>query len=519
MHALLTVIFGLVTAAGIIYVGFEARLLLGYFRMRRGRASVAFAKRKCARPADRLPPKVVVQVPLFNEGEVAINVVQAVAALDYPADRLQIQVLDDSTDETPELLAPLVARLRAAGIDIRHLRRPERHGWKAGALAWGLGMSDAEFVAIFDADFLPPRDFLRRGLIESDAFADPGVAFLQARWTYTNELQNLLTRAQSILIDRHFAIQKPYQLANGRTLSFNGSAGIWRRSAIEAAGGWSAETLCEDLDLSYRCALLGFKGAYDFSLTCPSEIPPSILAFKLQQRRWAKGTAQCLRKLGMQVVRSRMIRHKPEDIYAMAGYVVHPIMMAYSLLWPWVVLNQLPRPMLLASQACMTAANVTVISGFLLAALVSGRQAGTSTLKDLAFALILGMALMVNTTVAFLAGCFEKASVFERTPKQGGTGRTSRSASFRLGLHWSIYLELGFLLYMLWLTFLLIGADEAGHAVSCLLFVASTAFLVVAQLNDRFRQQIRSTKGRVLALFRQRLLPRERVAAGSEGTD
>jgi hypothetical protein len=223
----------------------------------------------------------------------------------------------------------------------------------------------------------------------------------------------------------------------------------------------------------------------------------------LQQRRWAKGTAQCLRKLGMQVLRSEKMRHKPEDIYAMGGYVVHPIMLAYSLLWPWVVLDQLPRPLLLASQACMTVANVTVITGFLLAAVVSGRQPGTKVLKDLAFALVLGMALMVNTTVAFLAGCFEKASVFERTPKQGRAGKAGRAASFRLGLHWSIGLEIGFLLYMLWLTFLLVRSDEAGHAVSCMLFVASTGFVVVAQVIDRFRHQLQAAKNRVLALGRQ----------------
>jgi cellulose synthase/poly-beta-1,6-N-acetylglucosamine synthase-like glycosyltransferase len=519
MDALLTAIFGLVTAAAIVYVGFEARLLLGYFGVRHGGAPIPCLQPAGQRADNRPAPKVVVQVPLFNEGHVAIDVVRAVAALDYPRDRLQIQVLDDSTDETPAVIAPLIARLRECGVDIEHLRRASRQGWKAGALAWGLEKSDAEFVAIFDSDFLPPRDFLCRALIEGDALADPQVAFLQARWTYTNELQNLLTRAQSILIDRHFAIQKPYQLLNGRTLAFNGSAGIWRRSAIEAAGGWSAETLCEDLDLSYRCALLGLKGVYDFSLTCPSEIPPSILAFKLQQRRWAKGTAQCLRKLGMQVIRSQKIRHKAEDIYAMAGYVVHPIMLAYSLLWPWVVLHQLPRPMLLASQACMTVANVTVISGFLLAAVVSGRQAGATTLKDLAFALILGMALMVNTTVAFLAGCYKTASVFERTPKQGGDGKTNRSARIRMGLHWSIGLELGFLLYMLWLTILLVRAGQAGHAVSCLLFVASTAFVVVAQVVDRFGPQIRSTCSRVLALCRQKFLPAERAAAESQGTD
>ncbi|HTR87613.1 MAG TPA: glycosyltransferase family 2 protein [Reyranella sp.] len=483
MHVLLIALFGSVTAAAIVYAGFEVRLLLGYLAMRRGESRSPTSGELLHESA---LPTVTVQLPLFNEGDVALAIVEAACALDYPADRLKIQVLDDSTDNTPDLLAPLIARQRAAGIDIVYLRRETRRGWKAGALAWGLELSDSEFVAIFDADFAPPPDFLRRGLVGSGAFADPNVAFLQARWTYTNAFQNMLTRAQAILIDRHFAIQKPYQLINGRTLAFNGSAGIWRRSAIEAAGGWTADTLCEDLDLSYRCALKGLKGVYDFTLTCPSEIPPGILAFKLQQRRWAKGTAQCLRKLTGEIFRSRQIRHKFEDLYAMAGYVVHPIMLGYLLLWPWVVLEMLPRPMMLASQACMTIANVTIIASLFLAASVSKRRAGSSVLKGLGVALLLGMSLMVNTSLAFLGGCLGRAGVFERTPKQGRSGISSVGSAPRLKLHWSIYFEILFVAYMLWMTYLLVEADQLFQALSSLLFAASTGFLVLAQIVDRF---------------------------------
>ena len=503
---LLIFIFGLVTLAAIIYVGFEVRLLIGYLSLQTRRAPQASQLRSSA-DAERHLPLVLVQLPLFNEGVVAINVVEAVGAFDYPRDRLQIQVLDDSTDSTPALLTPLIERMRREGLDVQHLRREKRTGYKAGALAWGLTMSRAEFVAIFDADFTPPPDFLRRGLIESDAFADPTVAFLQGRWTFSNDLQNVLTRAQSILIDRHFAIQKPYQMLKGRTLTFNGSAGIWRRSAIEAAGGWTADTLCEDLDLSYRCVLAGYRGAYEQTLVCPSEIPPSILAFKLQQRRWAKGTIQCLCKLGGNVFRSERFRNKWEDTYAMAGYVIHPIMLLYSLLWPWVVLCALPLSSLLASQVVMAVANITVISGFLLAAFASGRRPGVGVLKDLGFALILGMALMVNTTMAIFVALFERKSVFERTPKQGGANRAGgRQRSQRLGLHWTIYPEILFLAYMLWLSVMLVEADQTGHAMSCFLFVASTGFVVVTQLFERFGHSLRSAMDRAFSFCRQAFL-------------
>lgn len=500
---LLIVVFGLVTLFAVVYVGFEVRLLIGYLSMRPGRDPES--PRPGSERASLSVPKVLVQVPIFNEGAVARNVVAAVGALDYPRDRLQIQILDDSTDATPALIAPLIERLRCEGVDILHVRREVRQGFKAGALAWGLTLSDAEFVAIFDADFTPLPDFLRRGLIERNAFADPDVAFVQGRWTFRNDLQNLLTRAQSILIDRHFAIQKPYQSSNGRTLTFNGSAGIWRRSAIDAAGGWTADTLCEDLDLSYRCALAGYRGAYDLTLTCPSEIPATILAFKLQQRRWAKGTMQCLRKLTGRVIRSERIGHKGEDVYAMAGYAVHPIMLLYSLLWPWVVLCQLPEESLLPSQVVMTVANVTVITGFLLAAFASGRSPGVSVAKDLGFALILGMGLMVNTTMAIVAGWLERGSVFERTPKQGGGTEKSDTQLTKppLPLHWTIWPEMLFLAYMLWLTVLLVDAGRGGHALSCLLFVASMSFMVVAQLFERFGYLVPATMDRTVTYFRQ----------------
>lgn len=480
----LAFIFALFTLAAFVYVGFELKLLLGYLATRRSHERPR-PHRLARPPAGSEYPKVLVQISIFNEGAVGLSVVGAAGRLTYPRDRLEIQVLDDSTDETPRLLAPCIARLREEGINISHLRREHREGWKAGALAWGLSMSDAEFVALFDADFLPPKDFLLRGIVDSGVFEDQDVAFVQGRWTYTNSGQSVLTRAQAILMDRHFAIQKPYQLINRRTLTFNGSAGIWRRQAIDVAGGWTSDTLCEDLDLSYRTAFAGLRGHYDYTLVCPSEIPASILAFKIQQRRWAKGTAQCLRKLGTRIFASKQMRYRWEDFYSMAGYMVHPIMLGHSILWPWIVLETAQDVLLTASQVCMTTANVVVIAGLMMSTMVMGRDLRGGLLRDLPFALLLGMALMVNTTVAFLTGFFEKRSVFERTPKQGAIATAKPTAPPPEPLHWSIGLEFLFLLYMAWMTLLLLDGPWPLYAVSTLLFSVATGYIIVAQLAER----------------------------------
>lgn len=481
---LLTIVYGLVTLAAAAYAYFEARILWGYWTTGRGDAAVPSAP---VRRADGVrPPHVTVQLPLFNEGAVAINLVRAVGAFDYPRDRLTIQVLDDSNDGTPALIAPEIERLRAQGLDIAHLRRETRTGWKAGALAWGLTLSTSEFVAIFDADFIPAPDYLARVLIDGDVFDDPKVAFLQGRWTYTNEHQNVLTRAQAILLNRHFVIQKPYQLVNHRTTMFNGSGGIWRRAAIDAVGGWSADTLCEDMDLSYRCALDGWVGVYEETLACPSEIPSSMLAFKLQQRRWAKGSAQCMRKLTGDIVRSDNLAHRWEDLYTVLGYVVHPILLIYSMLWPWVVLQGVSWPIVLAGQICLAVANIVAVSGFLLTTVDSDRKIDLRALRDVAFALVLGMALMVNNTIAFLVGCFERFSVFERTPKEGLNHPQAATALSVPRLHWGIKLELLFLIYMVWQGGVLIGAQHTMEALPCFMFGGCMIFIIAYQLMERF---------------------------------
>ena len=236
-------------------------------------------------------PAVTVQLPIFNELYVAERLVAAAVALDYPSGKLEIQVLDDSTDETVALMAVAVARWRATGVDIRHVRRGARTGYKAGALAYGLQLAQSELVALFDADFVPPSDFLRRAV--PVLLADPGLAFVQARWGHINPAFSVLTRLQALAIDGHMAIEQFARWRAGQWFNFNGTAGLWRCAALVDAGGWSHQTLTEDLDISYRAFLRGWRAAFLRDLECPAEVPVSFNAYRRQQHRWARGSFEC----------------------------------------------------------------------------------------------------------------------------------------------------------------------------------------------------------------------------------
>jgi len=244
-------------------------------------------------------PRVTVQLPVYNERRVIERLIDAVARLDYPADRLEIQVLDDSSDETRTWAARAAARHAARGVDIRVLHRPHRAGYKAGALAHGMRGARGEFLAVFDSDFVPAPDFLRRALPH---FADPGIGMVQARWGHLNRDASLLTAAQAVLLDSHFAIEHETRMRCGLFLNFNGSAGVWRRACIEAAGGWSHDTLTEDLDLSYRAQLAGWRFVYDDTIEAPAEpanpdlLPPMLKGFgavpPLERRHVGRGRVQ-----------------------------------------------------------------------------------------------------------------------------------------------------------------------------------------------------------------------------------
>jgi cellulose synthase/poly-beta-1,6-N-acetylglucosamine synthase-like glycosyltransferase len=238
-------------------------------------------------------PFVTIQLPIYNELYVVERLIDAVAAFDYPKDRFEIQVLDDSTDETVEIIASKLKEIQSLGIDIQHIRRTDRKGFKAGALAYGMKTCKGEFIAIFDADFVPPKDFLQKTIPH---FAESNVGVVQTRWQHLNENYSLLTQLQAFGLDAHFTIEQVGRNAKNHFINFNGTAGIWRKSTIEEAGGWEADTLTEDLDLSYRAQMRDWKFVYLENVACPAELPVTMSAVKSQQYRWTKGAAECVVK-------------------------------------------------------------------------------------------------------------------------------------------------------------------------------------------------------------------------------
>lgn len=248
-------------------------------------------------------PIVTVQVPLYNERFVAERAIAAAAALRWPQDRLEIQILDDSTDETVEIVGRCVIDLRAQGLDIHHVRRVDRRGFKAGALADAMKAARGDFIAIFDADFTPHPDFLEKVMPH---FADPAIGMVQTRWGHLNRNASILTRIQAVLLDAHFAVEQAARSAMGAFFNFNGTGGVWRRQAIAEAGGWQADTLTEDLDLSYRAQLAGWRFLYLRDVDCPGELPGDMNAFKSQQHRWSKGAIEVMQKLLGRIWSSRL---------------------------------------------------------------------------------------------------------------------------------------------------------------------------------------------------------------------
>lgn len=287
-------------------------------------------------PPDPVPlPRVTVQLPVFNELYVAERLIHSACALDYPRDRLQIQVLDDSTDETLALTRRLVRDYRAQGIDIEHLHRTDRTGYKAGALAYGLARATGELIAVFDADFVIPRDFLRRTVAYFD---DPRVGVVQARWDYLNEEYSLLTRVTALGLSGQFVIEQPARDRGGLFLTFNGTAGVLRARAIREAGGWQHDTLTEDLDLSYRAQLAGWRILYLPALPCPSELPPDMHALKTQQYRWTKGSQETARKLIRPLWRAAIpVWQKLQGSAHLLGNSVYPFLLLVGLLNPIVM--------------------------------------------------------------------------------------------------------------------------------------------------------------------------------------
>ena len=401
----------LMTVAGLMIYGLNAWVMVWLHLRHRADPS------QVPPPLDALP-MVTVQLPIFNERYVVERLMEAVAALDYPTDRLEIQVLDDSTDDTSEIVAAVIARLGPRGIEIIHQRRARREGYKAGALAEGLSACRGEFVAVFDADFVPPTDFLLRVLPH---FA-PGVAVVQTRWGHLNRSFSALTVAQALGMDGHFGVEQSARAWSGLLLNFNGTAGVWRKTAIIDAGGWQPDTLTEDLDLSYRAQLGGWRIVYRPEIVCPAELPVVVTAFKSQQRRWAKGSIQTARKLLPAVMRSSLpLWTKYQAFVHLTYYVIHPLMLAsVALLLP---LRMLPfadgdQPVQLTMMVTFALATLGPVTMLVYAQRAIAPRWWRRAWQ-LPSILVLGVGVAFSTSMAVLGAFRDGRREFVRTPKFG----------------------------------------------------------------------------------------------------
>ncbi|MBN1489710.1 MAG: glycosyltransferase [Phycisphaerae bacterium] len=384
-----------------------------YYKYRRNRPEL----RACFREL----PRVTIQLPMYNEQYVAQRIIEAACRIEYPRDRLQIQVLDDSTDETTAIAQAAVHRMCEAGHPVVYLHRDHRTGYKAGALAAGLESATGEFVMIFDADFLPPPEILHETI---HYFTDPRVGMVQSRWDHINREHSLLTKTQAILLDGHFMIEHTARNRSGRFMSFNGTAGMWRRSCIDEAGGWQHDTLTEDLDLSYRAQMKGWRFIFLPELLSPAELPPEMNGFKSQQYRWAKGGAQTCRKLLPKVLCSRLPwKVKLEAFFHLTSCTVYVYIVLLTLmLYPVVYLKLhffeegLARYLFDASLLLLATCSA---STFYAASQREVSRTWAESLKYLPFLMSLGIGISLNNAKAALAGLFGRPSEFERTPKYG----------------------------------------------------------------------------------------------------
>jgi cellulose synthase/poly-beta-1,6-N-acetylglucosamine synthase-like glycosyltransferase len=362
-------------------------------------------------------PVVTVQLPLYNEMYVADRLIDAVCRLDYPRDLLEIQVLDDSTDETCGIAELAVMRHAEAGVNIKYFHRADRTGYKAGALEAGLQVARGEFVAIFDADFQPTPDFLARLLPH---FADPRVGMVQARWGHINQDYSLLTKIQSILLDGHFVLEHGGRNRAGRFFNFNGTAGIWRRRAIDDAGGWQHDTLTEDLDLSYRAQLRGWRFVFVPDVIAPAEVPVEMNGFKSQQHRWAKGSIQTCRKLLPSLLAADIPQGtKAEAFFHLTANFNYPLMVVLSvLMFPSMVIryNMGWYEMLLIDVPLFFAATFSVCNFYMVCQREIHRD-WRARLRYLPFLMSIGIGLSINNTRAVLEALFNRQSEFTRTPK------------------------------------------------------------------------------------------------------
>ena len=448
-------------------------------------------------------PKITIQLPLYNERYVVERLMEEVSKMDYPAELLQIQVLDDSTDDTHPFTQALVREYQAAGVPIEYHHRANRNGFKAGALQEGMKTAAGEFIAIFDADFIPPRDFLRRTI---DYFTDPKVGVVQTRWTYTNRHYSLLTEVEAMLLDGHFVIEHGARHGSGLFFNFNGTAGILRATMIEDAGGWQHDTLTEDSDLSYRAQLKGWRFVYAPGIECPSELPLETYAFQVQQSRWAKGLTQVAIKLLPSILRSDVpVRTKVEAFFHLTPNISYPLMLAISALtlpvmivrfyMGWFQMLTIDLPLIIASFWSISAF-------YLWAQHELFPQDWKRTLMLMPALMAAGVALTLVNSKGVLEAFLGIKSPFARTAKYAVGDRKVKidNPEYRRRSGWLPYAELAVGAYFVLMVKFAIDTWNFPAIPFLLLFVAGYWWAGFSTLYQEFQGRLRWQRERAAAL-------------------
>ncbi|MFN3322727.1 MAG: glycosyltransferase [Bryobacteraceae bacterium] len=451
---------------------------------------------------ESLPP-VTIQLPLYNERYVVDRLLEEVLKIDYPRELLQIQVLDDSTDETHPYTEALVARYRAQGHPIEYRHRTNRHGFKAGALQEGMETATGELIAIFDADFVPPRDFLTRTV---HYFTDPTVGVVQTRWSYLNREYNLLTEVEAIILDGHFVLEHGARYGNGLFFNFNGTAGILRRTMIEDAGGWEHDTLTEDSDLSYRAQLKGWRFVYVPDVDCPSELPVETYGFQVQQSRWAKGLTQVARKLLMRILKSDIPRRaKIEAFFHLTPNISYPLIIVLSALMLPVMIVRFYMgwfQMLLIDLPLMMASFWSITFFYVIAQRELHPKSWKRSIFLIPALMAAGVGLTVINTRAVLEALFGIQTSFARTPKYAiaGQQRTRIESEYRRRSGWLPYVEIGIGTYFLAMVAFAIDSYNYLALPFLLLFVAGYYWAGFSTLYQEYQGRLKWQRERSLEL-------------------
>jgi cellulose synthase/poly-beta-1,6-N-acetylglucosamine synthase-like glycosyltransferase len=455
-----------------------------------------YRKNATKEPATRFTelPRVTIQLPIYNERYVIERLIDEVTKIEYPKELLEIQVLDDSTDDTHAYAEALCERYRALGFPLSYHHRENREGFKAGALAEGLRTSTGEFVAVFDADFIPPTDFLLKTIHH---FADPKVGVVQTRWSYLNRDYNILTEVEALLLDGHFILEHGARSQAGYFFNFNGTAGVLRRRMIDDAGGWQADTLTEDSDLSYRAQLRGWRFVYLPGLDCPSELPVEMHGFQVQQSRWAKGLTQVAKKILPQVLRAKLPwRVKAEAFLHLTPNISYPLMIVVSALMLPVMIVRFYMGVfhMILIDLPLIAASFWSISAFYI---VAYRELHPKNWRRSVFLLpmlmMIGVALTIINTRAVLEALAGIRTAFVRTPKYALEGHVVNleHKKYRRKSGWLPYIEFAAGSYFLYMISFAIGTSNYFAIPFLALFTAGYYWAAFATLYQEYQGKLR----------------------------